>query len=72
MSRDKTSVWVIILRSMLGNIFAEKSIEREGKIRQNNALSLPGVGGNPEKFHTTVKSSKTYILHRGPLYFQNS
>jgi hypothetical protein len=49
MSRDKTTAWVIFLRPMLGNIFAEKSIEREGKIRQNNALSLPGVGGKSGK-----------------------
>jgi hypothetical protein len=36
-----TSVWVILFRSMLGTtIFTGKLVERKGKIRQNNAVSL--------------------------------
>jgi hypothetical protein len=31
---DKASIWVMFNRALLGNIFTEKSIECEGKIRQ--------------------------------------
>jgi hypothetical protein len=64
-SGDKMSIWVIFLRSMLGNIFTEKSID----VKEKSAKTIPSLSqgwGEIRESYTTVKSSKTF--NRGPLY----
>jgi hypothetical protein len=65
-SVDKTSVWVIFIRALLGNIFTDKNLlsVKEEKSANTHTLSLCGrVGGKHVQYLTS---------QRGPLYLSKN